>query len=78
MLRWQAIGPSDHTDIVINQRIECHLNNTIKSSLLNSTHYVMLYTQTGDRIVATDSVTSRHPMYTLCFPGFMDDVIFCK
>jgi len=34
-----------------------------KSSLLNSTHYAMLYPQRGDRIVATDSVTSLHPIY---------------
>ena len=25
----------------------------------------MSYTQNGDRIVTTDTVTSRHPMYTL-------------
>jgi len=29
-----------------------------KSSPLNSTHYSTLYPQNGDRIVATDSVTS--------------------
>ena len=34
-----------------------------KSSVLNSTHYAVLYPQNGDRIVATDSVTSVHPMY---------------
>ena len=55
---------SDHMDIFINQRIECYLNNTIKSSLLNSTHYAMLQPQTGDRIVAIDSVTSLHPVYS--------------
>ena len=35
-----------------------------KSSLLNSTHYAMLYPQNGDRIMAIDSVTSLHPLYT--------------
>ena len=35
-----------------------------KSSPLNSTHYA-LYSQNGDRIVATDSVTSVHSMYTI-------------
>ena len=29
----------------------------------NSTHYIMLYPQNGDRIVTIDSVTSLHPMY---------------
>jgi len=28
----------------------------------------MLYPQNGDRIDATDSVTSLHPMYALPFP----------
>jgi len=28
-------------------------------------HLVMLYPQNGDRIVATDSVTSLHPVYIL-------------
>ena len=27
-------------------------------------HYVMLYPQNGDRIVAIDYVTLLHPMYT--------------
>jgi len=35
-----------------------------KSLPLNYTHYAMLYPQNGDRIVATDSVTSLHPMYS--------------
>jgi len=35
-----------------------------KSSPLNSTDYAMLYPQIGDRIVAIESVTSVHPMYT--------------
>jgi len=35
-----------------------------KSLPLNSTHYAMLYTQNGDRIVAIDSVTSFRPMYS--------------
>jgi len=52
---WQA---SDRTDIFINQRIEFCLNNTKKSSLLKSTHYIVLYPQNGDRIVTVDSVTS--------------------
>ena len=56
---------SDHMDIFINQRIECYLNNTIKSSLLNSTHYAVLQPQNGDRIVAIDSVTSFHPVCIL-------------
>ena len=33
-------------------------------SPLNSTHYVMLYPQNGDRILAIDVVTSLHPMYS--------------
>jgi len=53
-LCWQA---SDHTDIFINQRIECYWNNTINLRPLNSTHYAMLCPQNGDRIVAIDSVT---------------------
>ena len=36
---------SDHTDIFINQRIECYFNNTINVRPLNCTHYVMLYPQ---------------------------------
>ena len=36
-----------------------------KSSRLNSTHYIVLYPQNGDRIVPTDSATSLHLMYTL-------------
>jgi len=35
-----------------------------KSSPLISTHYVMLYPQNCDRIVAIDSVTSFHPTYS--------------
>ena len=63
-LCWQA---SDHTDIFVNQRIECYINSTIYSvcSPLNSIHYAMLYPQNGNCIVAIDFVTSRHPMYTL-------------
>jgi len=53
-LCWQA---SDHTDIFINQRIECYLNNAITLRPLTP-HYAMLYPQNGDRIVAIDSVTS--------------------
>ena len=34
-----------------------------KSSPFNSTHYVVLYPQNGDRIVTIDSVTSFHPMH---------------
>jgi len=57
--------PSDHTDIFVNQRIECYLNNTINVRPLNSTYCVMLYSRNGDRIVAIDSVTSLHPVYRL-------------
>jgi len=28
----------------------------------NSTHYIVLYPQNGDRVVTIDSVTSLHPM----------------
>ena len=35
-----------------------------KSSPPSYTHYAMLYPQNGDRIVAIDSVTSPHPVYT--------------
>ena len=35
-----------------------------KYSPFNLTHHVVLYPQNGDRIVAIDSVTSFHPMYT--------------
>jgi len=35
-----------------------------KSSPLNSTHYAMLYPQNDDRVVAIDSVTSLHPVYS--------------
>jgi len=45
--------------------IQFYFNNTRKSSPFNSTHYVVLYPQNGDRIVTIDSVTSFHPMYTL-------------
>jgi len=34
-----------------------------KFSLFNSTHYVVLYPQNGDRIVTVDSVTLLHPVY---------------
>ena len=37
-------------DILINQRIECCVNNTVKYSLLNSAHYAML--GLGDAIKA--------------------------
>ena len=35
----------------------------VKSSPFNSTHYVVLYPQNGDRIVTIDSVTSLRPVY---------------
>ena len=34
------------------------------TSPFNSTHYVVLNPQNGDRIVTTDSVTSHHPVYS--------------
>ena len=37
-----------------------------KSSPFNSTHYVVLYPQNGDRIVTIESVTSLHPMHASC------------
>ena len=49
---------NDHTDIFINQWIECYLNITINLRPLTLTHYAMLYPQSGDRIVAIESVTS--------------------
>ena len=41
------------------------LNHCI-SSPFNSTHYVVLYPQNGDRVVTTDSVTWLHRVYTVC------------
>ena len=35
-----------------------------KSSPFNSTHYIVLYPQNGDRIVTIYSVTSLHPVYS--------------
>ena len=40
-----------------------------KSSPLNSTHYVMLCPQNGDRVDRYDSVTLLHPMYFACVDG---------
>jgi len=37
-----------------------------KSSPFNSTHYIVLYPQNGDRIVTIDSVTSLHPIGLYC------------
>jgi len=34
-----------------------------KSSPINSAHYVNLYPENGDRVVANDFVTSFHPKY---------------
>ena len=34
-----------------------------KSSPFISVHYVVLYSQNGDRIVTIDSMTSLHPIY---------------
>jgi len=50
----------DHTDTFIYQRTECYLNNTI--TLRPLTPHIM--PQNGDRIVAIDSATSLHPLYT--------------
>ena len=36
---------NDHTDIFINQRIECYLNHTINVRPVNSTHYAMVHPQ---------------------------------
>jgi len=44
----------------------CGLNNTINLRPLKFTHYAVLYLQNGDRIVAIDSVTSLHLMYSKC------------
>jgi len=41
--------------------MQLYFNNTI--NLRHLTHYIVLYTQNGDRIVTIDSVTSLHPMY---------------
>jgi len=35
-----------------------------KSLLFKSTHYIALYPQNGDRIVAIDSMTLLHPVYS--------------
>jgi len=53
---------NDHTDIFINQQIECYANDTINLRPLTPNN-AMLYQQNGDRIVATDSVMSLYPMY---------------
>jgi len=50
-------------DIFLNYLIQFCLNSTINFAPFNSTHYVVLYPQNGDRIVTIDSVTSFHPMY---------------
>jgi len=34
-----------------------------KSTLFNSTHYIVLYPQNGDRIVTTDSMAPLHSVY---------------
>ena len=47
-------------DIFLKQLIPFYLNN---SSPFNPTHYVVLYPQNGDRIVAIDSVTSLRLSY---------------
>ena len=44
----------------------------MKSSPLNSTRYATLYPQNGDRIVAIDSVTSLHTMYTTSIKGISE------
>jgi len=36
-----------------------------KSSPFNLTHYIVLYSQNGDRIVTIDSATSFHPVHIL-------------
>jgi len=36
-----------------------------KSAPFNSTHFIVLYPQNGDRIVTTDVVTSLHPVCKL-------------
>ena len=48
-----------------------------KSSPLNSTHYIALYPQNDDRIVAIDSVTSLHPMYNFNRGGGADIGVGC-
>ena len=59
-----------HTDIFINQRIECYVNITINRGPLTPHNMpyatmAMLYPQNDDRIVAIDYVTSIYPMYWL-------------
>jgi len=49
----------------MSQQIECSLNNTINLHLLLHTLCHVISTQNGDRIVAIDSVTSLHPMYSV-------------
>ena len=41
-----------------------HFHKPTDKILLNFTHYGMLYAQNGNCIVATDTVTSLHAMYT--------------
>ena len=52
-------------DIFINQRIECYLNNTI--NLCPSTSHIMPIYTNKIVIVATDSVTSLHPVYWVLY-----------
>jgi len=58
-LCWQA---SDHTDIFINQRIECYLNNTINLRPLTP-HIMPCYTHKM-AIVSWPQILWRH--FTLC------------
>jgi len=50
-------------DIFLNCLIRFYLNNTLDLRTVNFTHYAMLHSQNGDRIVTIDCVTSLHPMY---------------
>jgi len=59
------VGKLVTIDIFINQRIACYLNNTKNLRRLCILHIMPWHTHkmAVDRIVATDSVTSLHPMY---------------
>ena len=49
-------------DIFVEQLIRLLFEMHDKSSPFNSTLYIVLYPQNGDRIVTIDSVTSLHPI----------------
>jgi len=47
------------------------MNNTKKSLPFNSTHYIMLYPENGDRVVTIDCVTSLNSPYVFSLVFFL-------